>query len=160
MMKSIAIAALGAASLSRAAPTASPIADAIEDLLALKTEQVAKFEILTLGGMTLRAEQVYNKNFVAAGRGPRAYVQSLRKYSSFGATIAPDLLCNVEQILQELGLGSLGDAASNCPTSGTGSGDDSGNGKGNGNGGVGIAPNGTASGNGTSAGGVTGTFSR
>lgn len=137
-MKFVAVAAL-AASLVGAAPTI------VDELLELTTEQVSDFEVVGLGGMTLRAEQQYNENFVAAGRGPRAYLKSLAKYSAFGATIDPELLCIVDGILQELGLGALlgaGATSSQCasllggagginggrPGSGTGTGAGSGTG--------------------------------
>lgn len=139
-MKFVAVAAL-AASVVGAAPTI------IEDLLELTTEQVSDFEVVGLGGMTLRAEQQYNENFIAAGRGPRSYLKSLAKYSAFGATIDPELLCIVDGILQELGLGALaGATSSQCasllggaggvnggrPGSGTGTGTGSGSGSGTG----------------------------
>lgn len=141
-MKFVAVATL-AASLVGAAPTI------VDDLLELTTQQVSEFEVVGLGGMTLRAEQQYNENFIAAGRGPRAYLKSLAKYSAFGATIDPELLCIVDGILQELGLGALlgaGVTSSQCasllggagginggrPGSGTGSGTGTGAGSGTG----------------------------
>lgn len=160
-MKLIAVAAF-AASLVDAAPTS------IDDLLKLATEQVAEFEVVGLGGMTLRAQQQYNKNFIAAGRGPRSYLKSLAKYSSFGATIDPQLTCIVDQILQELGLGGLaGSPNANCgsltggtggvnggrPSTGTGTGKGTGTGTGAG---TGQRPTGTGAGAGarpTGAGG-------
>lgn len=112
-----------AATLAVSVVGAAPLSDLVEDLLELKTEQVAKFDVKTLGGMTLRAPQVYNGNFYTQGRGPRAYLQSLRKFSQFGATVDPSLLCIVDTILQELGLSSLaGAAAADCSTATGGSG--------------------------------------
>lgn len=129
-MKAVTVSAL-AASLFGAATLSS----AVEDLLELKTEQVSNFKVTGLGGMTLRAEQVYNENFMGPGRGPRAYVRSLAKYSQQGATIDPALLCLVDSILQPLGLsGALGAAAAaNCagtPTGNTGGGTGTGTGTG------------------------------
>lgn len=160
-MKFFPVAAI-AASLVGAAPLSSEI----ESLLELTTEQVVDFEVATLGGMTLRAEQMRNENFIAAGRGPRAYLQSLRKFSQFGATIDPALICIVDSILQDLGLGSLigaDGAAANCSTSTTGGGlggGQSGNPSGQPSGGRpggSNAPNGTGAGNATSTGASQGT---
>lgn len=162
-MKFFTVAAL-AASLVGAAPLSSEI----ESLLELTTEQVVEFEVATLGGTTLRAEQMRNENFIAAGRGPRAYLQSLRKFSQFGATIDPSLICLVDSILQDLGLGSLlgaGGADANCSTTITGGNPFGQPSPGNGGGGGGNggrpggsnAPNGTGAGNATSTGANQGT---
>ncbi|KAK7718534.1 hypothetical protein SLS64_002489 [Diaporthe eres] len=103
-MKYINFAAL-AAGLASAAPAKQP--SAFEGLVSKTAEEVSDFEVQVLGGMTLRAPQVYNTNFIQMKRGPRAYVQSLRKYSAFGATIPPNLLQIIDEILGELGLGDL-----------------------------------------------------
>lgn len=159
-MKPLFIAAALAASLVSTAPVDEPLSDVIEDILKLTAEQVDRFEVLSLGGMTLRAEQVPNDNFIAQGRGPRAYMQSLRKYSNIGASIPPDLLCSVAGILQALGItGALSPAdVANCanmgtpttPGTGTGTGNTPGTGAGSGNG------TGTGSGRGGGTGGGTG----
>lgn len=104
-MRFIAVAAL-AASVASAAPATLDISD----LLELTTEQVSDFEVAVLGGMTLRAQQQRNDNFIAGGRGPRSYLKALGKYSAFGATINPELVCIVDSILQQLGLGALAGA--------------------------------------------------
>lgn len=160
-MKYIAVAAL-AVSLVGAAPTS------IGDLLELATEQVSEFEVVGLGGMTLRAQQQYNEKFISGGRGPRSYLKSLAKYSSFGATIDPQLVCIVDSILQELGLGGLAGAdTGDCGalTGGTGStnGGRPGSGTGSGGAGSGQRPTGTGSGTGarpTGAGGAGGAGSQ
>lgn len=134
-MKLIAVAALAVSLVG-----AAPLSDSIDSMLELTTEQVEKFEVKGLGGMTLRAEQIYNENFYTAGRGPRAYLQSLRKYSQLGATIDPSLLCLVQSILQELGLGGAGAGGASCPSTtggggtgtGTGTGTSTGTGSGKG----------------------------
>ncbi|KKY37461.1 putative endothiapepsin precursor [Diaporthe ampelina] len=94
-----------AAGLASAAPANQP--SAFEGLVSKTAEEVSDFQVQVLGGMTLRAPQVYNTNFIQMKRGPRAYVQSLRKYSAFGATIPPNLLQIIDEILGELGLGDL-----------------------------------------------------
>ncbi|KAG8159840.1 hypothetical protein KVR01_010477 [Diaporthe batatas] len=103
-MKYINVAAL-TVGLAGAAPAKQP--SAFEGLVSKTAEEVSGFEVQVLGGMTLRAPQVYNTNFIQMKRGPRAYVQSLRKYSAFGATIPPNLLQIIDEILGELGLGDL-----------------------------------------------------
>lgn len=141
-MKYVNVAAL-AVGLASAAPAKEP--SAFEGLVSKTAEEVSDFEVQVLGGMTLRAPQVYNTNFIQMKRGPRAYVQSLRKYSAFGATIPPNLLQIIDEILGELGLGDLlGDGT------GTGTGAGAGQGKG-GNGGSGSG--GRQGGNGTQSGG-------
>jgi len=162
-MRFIAIAVL-AASVAGAAPAVLDILD----LLNLATEQVSEFEVAVLGGMTLRAQQQYNGNFIAAGRGPRSYLKALGKYSSYGATINPELVCIVDSILQELGLGALavaipqdcaaalgsgGQPAAGKPGKGKGGGNAGRPGAGSGNGTQPQAPpNGTRPGNSTGAG--------
>lgn len=142
-MKYVNFAAL-AAGLASAAPAKQP--SAFEGLVSKTAEEVSDFEVQVLGGMTLRAPQVYNTNFIQMKRGPRAYVQSLRKYSAFGATIPPNLLQIIDEILGELGLGDLlGDGTG----TGTGTGTGAGSGKGNGGSGSG----GRQGGNGTQSGG-------
>lgn len=133
------IATAAAATLAGAAP----VSDAVESLFELTTEQVSNFEVATLGGMTLRADQVYNEKFMGAGRGPRAYVQSLRKFSQFGATIDPSLQCIVESILQELGLGGATGSSNCAATPGTGAGTGTGTGSGTGTRPTGTRPTGT-----------------
>ncbi|POS76319.1 eukaryotic aspartyl protease [Diaporthe helianthi] len=103
-MKYTNVAAL-AVGLASAAPAKQT--SAFEGLVSKTAEEVSDFEVQVLGGMTLRAPQVYNTNFIQMKRGPRAYVQSLRKYSAFGATIPPNLLQIIDEILGELGLGDL-----------------------------------------------------
>lgn len=162
-MKSLLVAAL-AASLVAAAPAPvsqnEAISDLVEEMMKLTTEQVNKFEVFGLGGMTLRADQVVNENFVAQGRGPRAYMQSLRKYSALGAAIPPELMCTVAEVLQSLGLSgylSPQDLA-NCanmgtnPGAGTGTGANPGTGAGTGTG----TGGGVSAGNGTTRGNTTG----
>lgn len=155
-MKFTAVAAL-AASLVGAAPASL---NGISSLLELATEQVSEFKVVGLGGTTLRAQQQYNENFISGGRGPRSYLKALGKYSAFGATIDPQLVCIVDGILQELGLGSaLGATGSQCNSADTGTNDGKGgrpgSGTGGNTGGTGTgsqAPNGTRPGNGTSTG--------
>lgn len=143
-MKYINVAAL-TVGLASAAPAKQP--SAFEGLVSKTAEEVSDFQVQVLGGMTLRAPQVYNTNFIQMKRGPRAYVQSLRKYSAFGATIPPNLLQIIDEILGELGLGDLlGD--------GTGTGTGAGTGAGAGNGGSGSG--GQQGGNGTQHGGGSG----
>lgn len=136
-MKYVNVATL-AVGLASAAPAKQP--SAFEGLVSKTAEEVSGFEVQVLGGMTLRAPQVYNTNFIQMKRGPRAYVQSLRKYSAFGATIPPNLLEIIDEILGELGLGDL-----------LGDGTGSGTGAGKGNGGSGSG--GRQGGNGTQSGG-------
>lgn len=148
-MKYVSVAAL-AAGLASAAPAKQP--SAFEGLVSKTAEEVSDFEVQVLGGMTLRAPQVYNTNFIQMKRGPRAYVQSLRKYSAFGATIPPNLLQIIDEILGELGLGDLlGDGTGTGTGTGTGAGDGQGNGS---NGGSGSG--GRQGGNGTQSGGGRG----
>lgn len=136
-----------AAGLASAAPAKQP--SAFEGLVSKTAEEVSDFEVQVLGGMTLRAPQVYNTNFIQMKRGPRAYVQSLRKYSAFGATIPPNLLQIIDEILGELGLGDLLGGGTGT---GTGTGTGAGSGRGNGgNGGSGSG--GRQGGNGTQSGG-------
>ena len=131
-----------AAGLASAAPANQP--SAFEGLVSKTAEEVSDFQVQVLGGMTLRAPQVYNTNFIQMKRGPRAYVQSLRKYSAFGATIPPNLLQIIDEILGELGLGDL-------------LGDGTGTGTGQGNGGNGGSESGgRQGGNGTQSGGGRG----
>jgi hypothetical protein len=59
------------------------------------------FEIAVLGGMTLRIDQVENKNFIAQGRGPRALA---RAFSKYGVAVPVELLLILREILQELGI--------------------------------------------------------
>lgn len=136
-----------AVGLASAAPAKEP--SAFEGLVSKTAEEVSDFEVQVLGGMTLRAPQVYNTNFIQMKRGPRAYVQSLRKYSAFGATIPPNLLQIIDEILGELGLGDLLGGGTGTGT-GTGTGAGQGQGKG-GNGGSGSG--GRQGGNGTQSGG-------
>lgn len=167
-MRTVIIAAL-AASLTSAAPAALDLGDILE----LVTEQVSDFNVVVLGGTTLRAEQQYNDNFIAGGRGPRSYLKALGKYSAWGAQIDPQLTCIVDTILQELGFGGLaGIDSSNCaqmvpmdpmspmngnPMNGGGNnrgrpGAGNGGGKGGNNGGQ--KPNGTRPGNGSASQGM------
>lgn len=149
-MKYINVAAL-TVGLASAAPAKQP--SAFEGLVSKTAEEVSDFEVQVLGGMTLRAPQVYNTNFIQMKRGPRAYVQSLRKYSAFGATIPPNLLQIIDEILGELGLGDLlGDGTGTGTGTGTGAGTGKGNGGNNGAGGSG----GRQGGNGTQSGGGSG----
>lgn len=146
-MKYVNLAAV-AAGLATAAPAKGP--SAFEGLVSKTAEEVSEFEVQVLGGMTLRAPQVYNTNFIQTKRGPRAYVQSLRKYSAFGATIPPNLLQIIDEILGELGLGDI-------LGGGTGSGTGTGTGAGKGNGGnSGNGSSGRQGGNGTQSGGGKG----
>lgn len=152
------VVAVLAASLVGAAPAPAPLDD-LSSLLELATEQVSEFEIAVLGGSTLRAQQQHNENFISGGRGPRSYLKALGKYSAFGATIDPQLICIVDGILQELGLGGLvGAAGAECSstTGGNGGGNSGGNGgrpgSGTGTGTGSQAPNGTRPGNGTATG--------
>jgi hypothetical protein len=104
----------------------------------LFTVSPAEFSISTLGGNTFRLPQVYNENFIQAGRGPRAMAKAFAK---FGAEIPPELLLILEELLAELGLSITGLGGHR---NGTGSGSGRGSGSGGGN-----RNNGTSSSNST-----------
>lgn len=150
------------ASLVAAVPALAnePVFDAIEDMMKLTAIQVDKFEVNGLGGMTLRAEQVYNPNFITKGRGQRAYVQAMKKYANIGAALPPELLCSIVEIFQALGItgalspqdiASCANAGGNGTPPGTGPG--TGTGTGTGTGGGARGGTGTGGGNGTVGGG-------
>lgn len=154
MMKPFFIVAAFMASVITAAPVDEPVSDTVEDWMKLTTEQVEKFEVMSLGGMTFRSDQVINEDFIAQGRGPRAYMHSLRKYASVGAATPPDLLCTVAGILQALGIsGALSPQdIANCASMGNGTIPGAGTGTGSGTG----SGTGTGTGNGTGTGSGTG----
>lgn len=140
------------------APADDPVSDFVDDMMKLTTEQVEKFEVTSLGGMTFRADQVYNDNFIAQGRGQRAYLRSLRKYASLGAAIPPELMCSLVEIFQALGItGALSpQEIAACANAGTPGGNGTIPGSGTGAGGGSGTPPGTGGGTGTGGGSGTG----